>query len=136
MSKSQVEKRKSKADVGAGAGDDAMEGPAKKQRKQIKPRSFVWEFFKKIQNPDETECLTCGKMVSFVGRNTQGMISHLKTKHQITEASYNEKKEEEIYANKQKENGGVDDSLEEEEEDESNLEELTKPEMDKLVQGN
>ena len=39
--------------------------------------------------------------MSYIGRNTHGMISHLKTKHQITEASYKEKKkdEEEAAAN-------------------------------------
>jgi hypothetical protein len=136
MSKSQLEKRKSNACVGEGVDDDAMGGPAKKPRKRIQPRSFVWELFRKIGNPDETECLNCGKMVSYTGRNTQGMISHLKTKHQITEASYNEKKEEEVVANKQNENDGVDDLLEAEEEDERNQEELTKSEMDKLVHGN
>jgi hypothetical protein len=45
MSKSQLEKRKSNAGVGEGADDDAMGGPAKKPRKRIQPRSFVWEFF-------------------------------------------------------------------------------------------
>jgi hypothetical protein len=35
------EKRKSNANDGDGAGDDATGGPAKKPRKQIKARSFV-----------------------------------------------------------------------------------------------
>lgn len=136
MLKSQLEKRKSNANDGDGAGDDATGGPAKKPRKQIKARSFVWEFFKKIENPDETQCLTCGNKVSYIGRNTHGMISHLKTKHQITEASYKEKKkeEEEAAANNPMENGDANDSLEEE--DEGNQEELSIPEMNKLVNGN
>jgi hypothetical protein len=102
---------------------------AKKQRKPMKPRSFVWEFFKKIQNPDVVQCNLCDKTVSYVGRNTNGMSSHLRTNHEISEQWVNDRKAEEQAARR----GLNDETSEEEEETEEN--EISSQEINRLVQG-
>jgi hypothetical protein len=130
MSNQRLDKRKSND-------DNNIDSPTpKKTRKQTKLRSFVWEFFKKIENPDETECLKCGKRVSFIGHNTKGMMPHLKTTHEITEELVKEKKKEETAALKQKENDGdCDDDDDDDELIEEIQENLSTEEINKLVQG-
>jgi hypothetical protein len=76
MSKSQLEKRKSNACVGEGVDDDAMGGPAKKPENEYNREVLYGSFLGKSETLTKIECLNCGKMVSYTGRNTQGMISH------------------------------------------------------------
>ncbi len=104
---------------------------AKRQRKPMKPRSFVWEFFKKIQNPDVVQCNMCDKKVSYVGRNTNGMSSHLRTNHEISEQWVKDKKAEEQAAMRDLN----DETLDEEEEEETEENEISSQEINRLVQG-
>jgi hypothetical protein len=57
--------------------------------------SFVWNHFKKIEK-DVSLCLVggCGSRLSCKGSSTRGMISHLATKHSITEENSKGTKQE------------------------------------------
>jgi hypothetical protein len=103
--------------------------PAKRARKPITPRSFVWEYFRKIHNPDQVQCILCNKTVSYVGRNTNGMSSHLKTNHDITEQWVKDKKKEEDLARSDMDDASIDENEEEENE-------ISSQEIERLVQGN